>query len=476
MTTPIIHHLPLVKQPISIILLTSNLHIEPTTTPPSSAEMVQKAGAKPASQSASAPSNFQLTLSHSQPILVQPTSDSSQTSFINSSSSVSTSGTDNQEPLQTLLALPEDNLSREERRVKKLLKSLHNFTENPSKTTNDFIAVCELLKESSNNNDSRTLSQNGDTRWLPELSKQTVAFLTCANSQSDDVIGWSALSMSTVAQICYALKASLEPSRYGNYFSDAQLLLLTPALRGITRKLINHLHDKQLMDPNHNSYGDVLSVLSWLVMGLQWKVPDVSGVSTKLLAGSSKGKIGIDAIFKQALCYFSVVKFKALDTRQLGKLVHAVGRVLSHQLLNLQEAEGSNETLAQRLSETMLKLCGGNALLKFCIWGKDNFGVQELKKKPVDPVTVSNLAEGLLVFISHLFAKSDKGVGLVVNNTTGFIEQVLQSGKPSKPILITYASFLKKAHKENFDGTNRVKIAQLIKLIEERIKGNTPGD
>lgn len=476
MTTPITHHVPLVKQPMSIILLTSNVQIEPATTPSSAAEMVQKASAKPASQSASAPSDFQLTLSHSQPILVQPTSDSSQTSFINSSSSASTSGTDNEVPLQTLLALPDDNLSYKECRVKKLLKSLHKFVENPSKTTNDFIAVCELLKESSNNSDLYTLSQNGDTRWLPELSKQTVAFLTCANSQSEDAIEWSALSMNTVAQICYALKASLEPNRYGNYFSDAQLLSLTPVLRGITRKLIDHLHDKQLMDPNHNSYGEVLSVLSWLVMGLKLNVPNGSGVSIKLLAGSSKGKVGIDTIFKQALCYFSAVKFKALDTRQLGKLVHAVGRVLSYQLLNLQEAGGGMKTLAQRLSETMLDLCGGNALLNFYIWGEDNFGVQELKKKPIDPVTVANLAEGLLVFISHLFAKSDKGVGLVVNNMSGFIEKALQSGKSSRSSLVTYSSFLKKAHKENFDGTNRVKIAQLIKLIEERIKGNSPGD
>jgi hypothetical protein len=313
------------------------------------------------------------------------------------------------------------------------------------------------------------LIKSGDVQWLPELSKQTVAFLSSANLQGQSVIDWTALNMKDVAIICYGLKDSLEPNRESDYFSDDQLLSLTPALRCITRKLIDHLDDQQLMRPGYQSYGNVIAVLSWLVTGLRLSVPDPKNGETKLLAEASKNKVGIDAIFKQATNYFSKTKFKALDTRQLGKLVYTIGKAVTENLLNLNDAVDEDLTLRDHLSGVMLELSDGNALLKYSEWGEDNFGEQELKFKPINPVAVANLADGLLAFLSHLFYRSDTRVGTRVNRMADFIKRVLDSGSPSRKNLISYSKFLYKASKDEYAGTNLEKIDQILKLVNARI-------
>jgi hypothetical protein len=451
-----------------------------TSTTPSAPPSMHQNACMPAesqitNQSAASAEGSQPIMTHTQPNVVQ-LSNSSQsvvqlvasTSTTSSSSSTVASNTDDN-TLETLLALPDQGLSLETRRAQNLLKAMHKFVANPFKTRTEFIAVCELLKASSNNKMAETLSRNGEVQWLQELSKQTVEFLTCVNSQSDEVIGWTKLSMNHVAQICYALKASLEPNRAKDYFSNEQLVALTPVLRGITRKLIDHVDHKQLMKPTHQSFGDVLSVLAWLIMGLKLSMPTSTSEETKLLAGASKGKVGIDAIFKQALNYFSAAKLKAMDTRQLGKLIYSLGRVLNQNLLNLNEACEGAQTLGQRLSNTILDLCRGNALLKYCEWDVDNFDQQVLKQRSINPVAVENLADGMLAFLSHLFDASDARVGSTVNNMTGLIQKVLQSGKEAPSNLTVYLNFLNKAWTENFEGTDSKHLQQTIKLVKERM-------
>jgi len=473
MTLPTTHYSPSSKQPIIKVPLTQKAQNTLVTSPLSYAKMVQKVAATAACQSGSASMGSQPTMSHTLPSVSPITPSSQSTCYGNSSSSSSSSMIVAGDTLEALLAHPKENLSREVFRAQKLLKSMYDFVENPNKTQNDFLAVCELLKLSSNNNNAQKLSEQGKKQWLTLLAQQTLAFLSCVNTQCEDVIGWSKLSMHDVSQICYALKASLEPNRWGNYFSDAQLLLLTPELKGITEKLIDHLDHKQLMKPTYQSYGDVLSVLSWMTMGLQLSVPTLPGGETKLLAGSSKDKVGVDTIFKQALNYFSATKYKALDTRQLGKLIYALGRVLNHKLLNLDETDGET-TLRQRLTITIFELCKGNALLNYKEWDIDNFDQRELKDRPINPVAVENLADGSLSFLSHLFESSDVRVGRIVNGVTGLIQKALDSGVASKSNLKNYIKFLYKADNLQCDGANTQKIQELIKLVKARIGANSP--
>lgn len=479
MSLPTDHYYNLSTQPITITPPRPNVQARLATTsaePPT----MQQSGVSAGNQNAFSFPTTDTPMPHTRPNLSYSTNSSSSTSnqSIFSSSSSSSSSVINSsvinssviassgDTLLVLLALPENNLSAEEIRAQKLLRALHDFVSSPAKTRSDFLAICVLLKESTKTENSYKLWCEYKSDWLSELANKTVAFLTVANLQAEETLDWTELSMNDVAIICYALKASVEPNRKFNFFSKDQLMALTPVLRGITRKLIDHLDDKQLMCPSHQSYGDVLSVLSWMVNGLQLNVPTQSGEEIKLLGGAKKGKVGIDAIFKQALVYFLAAKLKALDTRQLGKLVHSLGKVLNLKMLNLEEAGENQQTLKQSLSEAVVDLCSGYALLKFSIWGQDNFGVPELKLKPVDPVVVANIAVGLLAFLSHLFIKTDKRVGLIVNNMTDLILKVLEFGNPLSSDLKMYESFLIKAHKENFEGTNRDKIKHTIDMIK----------
>ena len=80
---------------------------------------------------------------------------------------------------------------------------------------------------------------------------------------------------------------------------------------------------------------------------------------------------------------------------------------------------------------------------------------------------VDNLAFDLQAFLSHVFLESDAGVGLVVNQIAGFIDQMLQSENPSQKNLKVYASFLNKATKEDFPGTDVGKIEQTIVQVND---------
>ncbi len=461
---------PLTQQ-LSPIQDRSNAQASTATTP----IMHQNAGATTTNLSSQDRRPTQSDMSHTQPIFSHSTtySSSSASNANFSSSSTSSSSSVADDALQELLGLAEDELNSAEIKCQKLLIAMHDFVKSSTKTKSDFLDICELLKASSKTGNAKNLPAEYKVEWLSALSKQTVAFLACANSQSDEVIGWHELSMNQVSQVFYALKASIEPNRYEDYFSNDQLLSLTPVLRGITRKLINRLHTNKLMSPTYRSNGDVLVVLEWLRIGLQLDVPTTSGKTSKLLSGAASDKIGIDAIFEQAIDYFLVANNVALDTRQLGKLFHSIGKILNRELLDLKKVKDGGQTLGQRLTNVILSRCKGNALQKYIESSWDNFGKLEFKEKPIDPVAVENLAEGLLAFMSHLFTPSQAGIGMIVNKMAGFIQQVLQSEQVSPSNLKMYASFLKKAHKENFAGTDKNEIKKTVEMVEKRIYSST---
>ena len=352
---------------------------------------------------------------------------------------------------------------------------MHDFMKNSSAFRNDFVAICNLLKAYSNGKYASTLTEEGDTQWIPELSRQTLAFLKYVNSLSQDEFDWSKFSMNPVGVICYALKACLEIKRGKDFFSDEQLILLKPILRGITRKLIDHLDQNKLMKPSHQSYGDVLAVLAWLTKGFQLYIPTASGQKTKLLSGAAPGKVGIDAIYKQALNYFSDLPFKAMDTRQLGKLFFSLGRVISHKLLDLNQGVDQGQTLGKRLTEKLLELCAGNALISYTEWGEDNFRRPLLKDKTrhINPVAVENLADGLQACLTYLFDTSDARVGLVVNRMAGLIQKAVQSGNAQESTLKVYAKFLNTARLEQYNGTDSKKIDEVILLVNTYLSGNS---
>lgn len=98
-------------------------------------------------------------MAHTQPKLAQITMSSQWVHDENSPLSAFSFSNVAGDTLRTLLDLPEVDLRKEEIGAQNLLRAMHDFVENPAKTKSDFLAICKMLKASSNADFAYNLGQ-----------------------------------------------------------------------------------------------------------------------------------------------------------------------------------------------------------------------------------------------------------------------------------------------------------------------------
>ncbi len=255
-----------------------------------------------------------------------------------------------------LLDIPSEDLTSHELLVREAVVKMCTFVDNEEPWRADLMDACDTLKAMAgrNNEGLFALQDDCDEDWLRLLACTVEKFLSRVGSLESPKFQWNKMTMNQIAWTCYGLKACYELERFGVSFPPKHSKSLVMAGRKITRKLIDQVHQRNLLE-GHNTVGDVLSLLAWIAYGLRRSFRRPDGNSEMLLAGCAKiaGKVSLTDIGLQIFAYFDDSRAEYMTARQIGKLFTGIGELLARGVLKtgsvLEENDIETPTFRQAL-------------------------------------------------------------------------------------------------------------------------------
>lgn len=265
-----------------------------------------------------------------------------------------------------------------------------------------FLEISQSLKDLKENIHFQKLKTNPQYQpQLDFLAKRIADFWVQAQSSIEGFIQNKRINLRDIAKISYSLIACIQLDEGNVFFKIDGWKDLRPAICKLMRSLINCIHKKNLLAvDNSKNVGNVLALLSWISKGIKYRVPDfgkeasaeVSSKQVGLLSGFSRtaDNPSLIDIAQSAINYLLNSQVAVFDTRQLGKMVMQLGRMITTGDLGIQESDNKPWIEPLTLANKLVAFSKSSLMTQY----KEKNHTQA--QGYFDPVTLDNLCEGLL--------------------------------------------------------------------------------
>ena len=299
-----------------------------------------------------------------------------------------------------------------------------------------FLEISQSLKDLKENIHFQALTRNSQHQpTLAKLAKQIMVFWGGAQSSIEQFIKDEKITLQHIAKISYSLQACIQLDKDTGLFKADDWKVLRPAICKLMRSLINCINKNDLLAVDgRNNVGNVLALLSWISKGITYQVPDFGKEASA--EGSSK-QIGLLRGFKRteenpslidiahsAVNYLLNCPLKVFDTRQLGKMVMQLGRMITDGNLGIQENDSKPWIEPATLAGKLVEFSKSSLMTQY----KEKNHAQATGY--VNPITVDNLCEGLLILFKKqvLVWTNTDHINMAVN-TANLIGKAMVSGR-----------------------------------------------
>jgi hypothetical protein len=265
-----------------------------------------------------------------------------------------------------------------------------------------FLEISQSLKDLKENVHFQKLKTNPQYQpQLDVLAKRIADFWVQAQSSIEGFIQKKRINFRDIAKISYSLIACIQLDEGNVFFKIDDWKDLRPAICKLMRSLINCIHKKNLFAvDNRKNVGNVLALLSWISKGIKYRVPDfgkeasaeASSKQVGLLSGFSRtaDNPSLIDIAQSAINYLLNSQVAVFDTRQLGKMVMQLGRMITTGDLGIQESDNKPWIDTLTLANKLVAFSKSSLMTQY----KEKNHMQA--QGYFDPVTLDNLCEGLL--------------------------------------------------------------------------------
>ena len=353
------------------------------------------------------------------------------------SSSVSTSSTNLATPSTSsavsLLSAQSANDSTAVGEVQDVISKINGFKLKPS--FQSLLTTSQSLKDLKESIHFKALASDSQAQpTLAVLAKQIIVFWGDAQSSIEQFIKNKKITLQNIAKISYSLQACIQLDEGNGFFKADDWRDLRPAICKLMRSLINCIHKNNLLAVDgQNNVGNVLALLGWISRGIKYQVPDFGKEAS---AEASPKQVGLLSGFKRtadnpslieivqsAINYLLNSPAKVFDTRQLGKMVMQLGRMITAGDLGIQESAQKPWIEPSKLADKLVTFSKSSLMTQY----KEKNHAQA--QGYVDPVTVDNLCEGLLTLFEYqVLVWTNKEHETIAVNITKLINKATDSG------------------------------------------------
>ncbi len=381
---------------------------------------------------------------HSPPVLTQVLAASTPAIAAPAGSATETPSETAKELRDRLFAQPAAELSTRQLKLRNNIALIEKFISFKVPKRDHLTEVCDALKDLTKNDDLRKLKNECGDDWVRLFSLKVEDFLRYVSSLQEPRFRWGELSMKQVARICYGLKVYYALNQETGFFSTGQSITLRDAGRRITRKLIDQVHQQHLIQANYQSSGDVLSLLAWIVAGLQFPLKFPNGSQEMLLGGCSKvpGKVSLTDIASSMLTYFGEGRAASMTARQIGKLLNGVTRLITQGVLVATAESEENGSVRKQLQSALVDWCNSPSLA---------LGAEVQVDQPdMDDITYSVVTENLVSGLRRIMQANCLEAGTpetkqIVARSLQWIRSLMSQNTIDLKVLQEFRNYLKVA-------------------------------
>jgi hypothetical protein len=354
------------------------------------------------------------------------------------SSSVSTSSTNPATPSTLPVVVPVSAQSEKNStavgEVEAVMTNINGFRLNPS--FRNLLTISQSLKDLRESIDFKVLTSESQYQpTLAALAKQIMVFWGDAQSSIEQFVKNEKITLQNIAKISYSLQACIQLDEDNRLFKADDWKVLRPAICKLMRSLINCINKNDLLAVDgRNNVGNVLALLGWISRGIMYQVPDFGKDASA--EGSSK-QVGLLRGFKRtednpslidiaqsAVNYLLNSPLKMFDTRQLGKMVMQLGRMITAGDLGIQESDDKPWIEPSKLAEKLVTFSKSSLMTQY----QEKNHAQD--PDYVNPIAVDNLCEGLLtLFKKQVLVWTNKDHINMAVNIANLISKAMASGR-----------------------------------------------
>lgn len=348
--------------------------------------------------------------------------------------------------------------------VNEVIGQIDGFLTMPDAPLDNFSNICQALKDLGENVDFIALQKHSQyPDVVNQLAPKIVAFWVHAQNQSKQLVAGASFNLFQVGRISYGLKACIELDRSHDFFPEQTWATLRPTICKLMRAVFDHIHQRKLLEAaTAKDIGSILSLIEWLCRGVNHWVPNTSGPSAPTSTSASPAVVGLLAGFSKrenspslrgiansAIDTLLKIEPNTFDTRQLGKLLMRLGRMIKDQSLVFQANETRPHADMEKLRKLVVGALGPHASKEY------REKQHALAKGVVNPVTVGNLSEGLFaLFDNQVLIWEEKLHVSVAVKVANFIKIAAESADEHN--LKHYRKFLMQASENVTDNQSGV--------------------
>lgn len=217
-----------------------------------------------------------------------------------------------------------------------------------------------------------------------ELAKRIITFWDAASRSSNVLSEKDSITLVDVAKVSYGLEAFIKWDKDQEVFDKDDVKALFPAVRELTRKLIDKTYAGNLLAVNyHEDTGRLLALLAWVGIGIKRKVLDFSD------DGSSPS---ITQISNDAITCVLEASEASFDTRQVCKMVYQLARMIRNGELSIFNSEDTPQIDPSKLASQLVRLANSSLLTNY------TERHHTYSADYVNPVAADNLSSSLNTF------------------------------------------------------------------------------
>ena len=333
------------------------------------------------------------------------------------------------------------------------MTNINGFRLNPS--FQNLLTISQSLKDLRESIDFKVLTSESQYQpTLAALAKQIMVFWGDAQSSIEQFVKNEKITLQNIAKISYSLQACIRLDEDNGLFEADDWKVLRPAICKLMRSLINCINKNDLLAVDGtNNVGNVLALLGWISRGIKYQVPDFGKEASA--EGSSK-QVGLLRGFKRtednpslidiaqsAVNYLLNSPLKVFDTRQLGKMVMQLGRMIKTGDLGIQKSDDKPWIEPSKLAQKLVTFSKSSLMTQY----------QEKNHAQgpgyVNPIAVDNLCDGLLtLFKKQVLVWTNKDhINMAVNIANLISKAMASRQKVDNKNWERYNEFLEEAIK-----------------------------
>ncbi len=338
-----------------------------------------------------------------------------------------------------------------------MTSKIDEFDLNPS--TETLTAASQSIKNCIENSNFKELKKYPECQPKRiELAKRIIAFWDAASTSSNVLSEKDSITLVDVAKVSYGLEAFIKWDKDQEVFDKDDVKALFPAVRALTRKLMEKIYAGNLIAVNyHEDTGRLLALLAWVGIGIKSKVLDFSE------AGSSPSIAQISNDVITCLLEAPAANF---DTRQVCKMTYQLARMIRASELAISKRKDTPQIDKSKLASWLVQLSNSSLLTNYT----DRHHTYSAGY--VNPIAADNLCSSLhTFFLRGILAWSNNNHRELARKAAIFIKKASMQPQADGQFVKRCRDFLnlalKKVPKELSQTFNEALIA--LNELEQRL-------